>query len=206
MENDSKLHIKKGVITGLSFFVTILFLTAITAIIAQTITTFSSGDLISASKMNENFSNIKTTITDNQTLITNNHLIAAPEGTISAFYLAACPTGWVAADGSNSTPDLRGRFVRGLDDFGSGAAGRDPSGVRALGNSQEDAFQDHQHWRNANNALEMVSLPVAGGSSEGPGGLQSSNRHETGGAFNGNSNVETRPKNVALTYCMRKNV
>ena len=36
-----------------------------------------------------------------------------PEGAIMAFNLAECPTGWVLADGSSGTPDLRGIFLRG---------------------------------------------------------------------------------------------
>lgn len=37
-----------------------------------------------------------------------------PAGTVMPFNLAACPTGWVAADGGNSTPDVRGRFPMGV--------------------------------------------------------------------------------------------
>lgn len=34
-----------------------------------------------------------------------------PAGMISPFYLKTCPTGWVAADGTGGTPDLRDKFV-----------------------------------------------------------------------------------------------
>ncbi|MDD4151369.1 MAG: hypothetical protein PHR68_02030 [Candidatus Gracilibacteria bacterium] len=38
-----------------------------------------------------------------------------PTGAIMAFNLSTCPDGWIAANGSNGTPDLRGEFIRGLD-------------------------------------------------------------------------------------------
>ena len=37
-----------------------------------------------------------------------------PSGATMAFNLAACPTGWRPADGTNETPDLRGRFPIGV--------------------------------------------------------------------------------------------
>ncbi len=36
-----------------------------------------------------------------------------------------------SADGTNGTPDLRGYFIRGRGNVGTGAAGNDPSGGRA---------------------------------------------------------------------------
>lgn len=36
-----------------------------------------------------------------------------PVGMVSAFNLAACPTGWANADGTDGRPDLRGKFVLG---------------------------------------------------------------------------------------------
>ena len=37
-----------------------------------------------------------------------------PPNSVMAFYRADCPAGWKAADGTNSTPDLRGQFIRAL--------------------------------------------------------------------------------------------
>jgi hypothetical protein len=35
-----------------------------------------------------------------------------PTGAVMVFNLAICPTGYIAADGTNGTPDLRGEFIR----------------------------------------------------------------------------------------------
>jgi len=59
----------------------------------------------------------------------------APSGAIMAFNLAACPDGWIVANGSAGTPDLRGAFIRG--DLGE-QNGRDVT--RDLGSYQEDEF------------------------------------------------------------------
>ena len=53
-----------------------------------------------------------------------------PVGSIMAFNLSACPTGWVIADGSSGAPDLRGEFIRGLD------SGRGVDTGRVIGSAQ----------------------------------------------------------------------
>lgn len=124
-----------------------------------------------------------------------------PAGTIAAFNLDSCPTGWTLADGSNGTPDLRGQFVRGID---VGATGVDPDGERTLGDSQGDAIGSHTHTFNM-------------GGSGGWGGLGPQNNYAQTSWISGAGQVddgftttgtvgassETRPKNVALLYCMK---
>ena len=100
-----------------------------------------------------------------------------------------------------SVPDLRGEFVRSLDD----GRGADPG--RALGSAQQDAFQGHYH------------LPLTGSTFWGNGGSVGSGG-PAGGAFavtgtstgapvtdGGNGSprtaAETRPRNVALLACIR---
>ncbi len=39
----------------------------------------------------------------------------APSWAVMAFYLSSCPTWWIVADWTNGTPDLRGEFIRWLD-------------------------------------------------------------------------------------------
>jgi len=194
-----KAEIKKSFRKGAAFAAGVGVFATLSFIVAQSINTFTSGtftsgEVVSASKINANFQ------------------IAAPEGFIGAFYLTTCPDGWIAADGTNSTPDLRGRFVRGRDDAGTGAAGIDPGGVRAIGNEQTDAFQGHRHYRYPNQGMENNFVEIAGGNAifnsgaSYPQNAQFTGNPVEGGSGFGASRVanETRPRNVALIYCMRK--
>ncbi len=63
---------------------------------------------------------------------------AVPSGAIMAFNLAACPAGWVAANGTGGTLDMRGVVARGLDN----GRGLDTSGT-GLGGYEADMFQTH---------------------------------------------------------------
>ncbi len=173
----------KGVGIGLGLLTTSLFAAA------TAMNVFSSGESLSSSKINLNFS------------------IAAPEGLIAPFYLDGCPSGWAPADGTNGTPDLRGVFVRGRDSVGIGAAGNDPSGSRSIGNLQADAFQGHRHSQNLGS---VVNTNTGGGESVGGGTFQQFALVIGDPITDGTNGTprtasETRPKNVALTYCMRKN-
>ncbi|MCE9597374.1 MAG: phage tail protein [Spirochaetia bacterium] len=172
----------KGVAFGAGILATSLFAAA------AAMNVFSSGQTISASQINQNFA------------------ISAPEGAVVAFYLAACPEGWAPADGTNSTPDLRGQFVRGRDDIGTGPAGTDPAGSRAIGNTQLDAFQGHRHNVSHNTGANTGIAAPGGGGADAPNGVINILDPITDGS-NGPPRTanETRPKNVALTYCMRKN-
>jgi hypothetical protein len=94
---------------------------------------------------------------------------AHPVGTIIAWYAKAgsVPQGWVVCDGTNNTPDLRGRFIRGVAELaGVGTVGgasshhhsftgitanprNHPDGWNADGMNRNRAPQttglDHQH-------------------------------------------------------------
>lgn len=177
-------------IKGAGFAVGLAVVLSFYALMAQSLTSFNAGDVVSASTINANF------------------LIAAPEGTISAFHLSACPNGWVAADGTGGTPDLRGRFIRGRDDAGSGAAGVDPSGVRAVGDEQMDAFQGHYHSHDIRTATGGTDRNATIGRGTTTGGTVDTIVAQdpiTDGA-NGTPRIsdETRPRNVALIFCMRR--
>jgi phage-related tail fiber protein len=56
-----------------------------------------------------------------------------------AYNLASCPSGWIPANGTSGTPDLRGEFIRGLD------SGRGVDTGRVLASWQIDIFKSHTH-------------------------------------------------------------
>jgi hypothetical protein len=66
-------------------------------------------------------------------------------GQVVSFNQETCPLGWVLADGSNSTPDLRGIFVRGSGVSGviDYANGSDMSAD--FGEYVNDSIQGHEH-------------------------------------------------------------
>ena len=147
IERSTLKSFKQGLVKGLGFGVGASIALATTTLLAAAaaMKVFSAGEVISATELNRNF------------------MIAGPEGEVSAFYLADCPEGWAVADGTNGTPDLRGRFIRGMDNMGVGAANVDPqSAIRTLGHEQLDAFQSHLHWRNSSHHPEAY-LHMSGG-------------------------------------------
>ena len=124
-----------------------------------------------------------------------------PAGAVMPFNLSSCPTGWSAADGSASSVDLRGYFVRGLDTGGSVDPGR------SLATTQQDQFQNHTHTHASVNGFMDWYGTSTGGTytyQNGTGASGSFNVDATTGyASNGNTGSETRPKNVALLYCVK---
>ncbi len=125
--------------------------------------------------------------------------VGIPAGTISAFASTTCPTGW-----SEYTP-ARGRFLRGIDN----GAGNDPAGTRTPGNTQTDAFQGHHHLNKYSTAYSGYGTSGNGWQSNFAGSLSdgtSSQAFITTPATDGTNGVprtssETRPKNVAVTFC-----
>lgn len=85
-----------------------------------------------------------------------------------------------------STPDLRGEFVRGWDD----AKGTDSG--RRLGTLQADALEGHTH----DIASTGADVTLGGTAIDYLGGVGTSVTASTGGA-------ETRPRNIALLYCIK---
>lgn len=117
---------------------------------------------------------------------------AAVSRTAYAALFAIIGTTYGAGDGSTTfnLPDMRGEFMRGLDD------GRGVDSGRAIGSAQVDSFKSHTHpsppggffWINQ---AGSVFAPSAGNSIWGA--------WETG--TQGGS--ETRPRNVAMLSCIK---
>jgi microcystin-dependent protein len=141
--------------------------------------------------------------------------LAVPSGMIMSFAGSAAPTGWLKANGasvSRSTyaalftaigttygagngsttftlPDLRGEFVRGWDD------GRGIDASRAIGTAQSDDFKSHTH----NYLRNQGGNSVMGGPSQINDG-ETSNSTSAAPVTGG---TETRPRNIALLYCIK---
>lgn len=125
---------------------------------------------------------------------------AVPTGTVGAFNLGSCPTGWVAADGSGGTVDARGVAVRGLDN----GRGLDPA--RTLASYQADQVQDHNHWVGYDLGASAMRTTKAGGGAEYQttgGASVIGSQSSTGPMATGNAGTETRMKNVALLMCQK---
>ena len=89
-----------------------------------------------------------------------------------------------------SVPDLRGEFMRGLDN------GRGIDSGRALGSWQDHQFEDHTHTYST--YLDQNS--TSGGSNGRP---DSATTKTTNGANSGNRGSETRPRNIAVLVCIK---
>lgn len=136
-----------------------------------------------------------------------------PIGSVTAYAGTAPPEGWIICNGSaisrttyaalysalgarygggdGSTtfniPDLRGEFIRGFD------AGRGVDSGRGLGSHQGDMFRSHTH-----------NFPTYGYNYANKGGSSSPHAQgHTTSTTHGAGGHETRPRNVALNYCIK---
>jgi len=137
-----------------------------------------------------------------------------PAGAVLPFAMNSAPTGWLVANGSavsrttyaalfaaigssgygvgdGSTtfnlPDLRGYFVRGAGTNGDG------TGSGAFGVKQADDFASHQH-----------DIQVGTVTTQGMGGGSSLNIMYAGTTkVTATGGTETRPKNIAMLYCIK---
>lgn len=162
--------------------------------------------------------------TVNVTGTLNAEKISSMVGMVAAFGGSTAQTGWLICDGSvkniadypalgaylgnihggNGTttfglPDLRGEFVRGAD------LGRGIDTGRAIGSKQTDSFKDHSHdilmgsdtnsviVANKNLRVSTSSIPLNGTSDIATGTDQIKSKGGT----------ETRPRNVAMIYCIK---
>ena len=213
------LQKSSNILRGKTFYLTLFALFFSTVLVLYAIpNTFSAGDVVSSSQINENFSALKNTLENNfstlNTSIGNVH--AVPVGSIVAWHkslggVPTIPTGWIECDGSiindsesslngQLTPNLNGqrRFLRG--DATSGA-------------EETDAFQGHRHNLtesgtqksvvlllpydpgNGNEALDTGSLPrrnigVGDPITDGPNGTP-------------RTATETRPVNMAVVWIIK---
>lgn len=132
--------------------------------------------------------------------------IGVPIGSIQPFMGTTIPDGWMLCDGtlfsstqypqlfsvlgSTYLPDLRGVFLRGLDN------GKGYDSGRVLGSFQSDDFKAHNHTY-IDNSSSNVNASAGGPSSVAHNVF---NHNKTTDITGGD---ETRPKNVAVNYIIR---
>ena len=130
-----------------------------------------------------------------------------PSGAIMAFYLASCPTGWIEANGSSSTPDLRGIFIRGAGNNSQIKMSNGDDFAATYGEYMNDSFQGHWHRHRADDG---DGSSVAGAETSNAnvydwnrGGMV---RDPYSDGTNGvpRTGAETAPASYALTYCMKQ--
>jgi microcystin-dependent protein len=135
-----------------------------------------------------------------------------PAGAVQAFAMNSAPAGWLPADGSNvsrstyaalfsaigttygagdgsttfALPDLRGYFVRGSGTNSDGTA------AGTFGAKQADEFKSHTHTVTARGSAATGNFA----SGTFPVNPQTLTTSATGGD-------ETRPKNIAMLYCIK---
>lgn len=117
---------------------------------------------------------------------------AAVSRTAYAALFAAIGTTYGVGDGATTfnLPELRGEFLRGLDD------GRGIDTGRAIGSAQADQFASHAHRYN-----------LAANAVTGPSNTAALTDWESAGTVGGNveplGGNETRPRNVAMLACIK---
>ena len=149
---------------------------------------------------------------------TSNMLV--PAGAVMAFAMNGAPTGWLAADGSNvsrttysslfsaigttygsgdgattfALPDLRGYFVRGSGTNSDGTA----AGTFAA--KQADEVGPHAHL----NSVFQGELGLGSGGWRYDGYQDGGDREfKANYSTPNNTGTETRPKNIAMLYCIK---
>ena len=117
--------------------------------------------------------------------------IAVSRATYSALF-SAIGTKYGVGDGSSTfnLPDLRAEFIRGFDD------GRGVDVDRVLGSSQADELKTHTHTINEGSANPQSGGALSSGDDYTSIVYKQQTSSSTGGA-------ETRPRNVALLYCIK---
>ncbi|MCK9272682.1 hypothetical protein M0P65_03995 [Candidatus Gracilibacteria bacterium] len=107
-----------------------------------------------------------------------------PTGAIMAFNLTTCPDTW-----TEYLP-ARGRFLRGIDSTGINDT------VRVLGDLQTDDLKSHAHQQSVNSGPGSGTNAAPGVNSISPTGYGTYTS-----LFGG---TETRPKNVAVLFCVKQ--
>lgn len=181
--------------------------------------------------------------------LTSQGLLATPVNfpiaTIHAFAGTSAPEGWAMCDGSEVSktqyaalyavigdiygtpvdsnnfvlPDLRGEFLRGLDNMGTARGARGVDSGRALGSAQNDTTRRPRGTafgtNNPGNHSHEVFPKLAGSSAASGSFIQGAANNATYGSsttgqggshthsITTGGDVETRPRNCAINYIIK---
>lgn len=139
-----------------------------------------------------------------------------PAGAVQAFAMNSAPSGWLAADGSNvsratyaslfsaigttygagdgsttfALPDLRGYFVRGS------GTNSDATAAGTFGVKQADALKEHSHIIGVRSNATGFGTGIVAAGNNGTINSDTQRTYLEGG-------TETRPKNIAMLYCIK---
>lgn len=155
-----------------------------------------------------------------------------PAGTIIPFAGSTAPEGWALCDGSTVSrttyvalysalgdawgngdgsttfhlPDLRGRFLRGVD----AAAGNDPdAGSRTAANAGGNtgdavgSVQDHQNASHSHGLVTAYQASVGANNSSTPINRYAVNSSRNDNSTGGSGGNESRPKNANVNYIIK---
>lgn len=111
---------------------------------------------------------------------------------VVAFNSTSCPEGW------KEYKPAYGRFIRGIDRIGS----TDPDGLRRQGSLQSDAIQTHIHGTKLNGRNDWPTSGSMG--TRVPASAEGNLNRKTTSPEGARLADETRPKNVALLYCIKQ--
>jgi hypothetical protein len=123
---------------------------------------------------------------------------AIPSGLISMWSgtIASIPTGWVLCNGSNSTPDLRNKFIIGAHSDTAGVAYSTVTGSNTQTGGTKDAINvSHTHTATVTDAGHTHSVPMRSGA--GGEGSESHTLTRTNGT--GDFNETTASATTGIT-------
>lgn len=134
----------------------------------------------------------------------------APPGTIVAWYgpLEEIPEGWVLCDGTNGTPNLMGRFLRGSDSpGGTGGSTTHSHTLSSSGNHSHNFSQSvtHRHALGGWNASSQFAQSAGAGYYTTYDGGHHHYYTDTSGAHDhgGLAGVTTLPPYQEIAFIMR---
>ena len=136
-------------------------------------------------------------------------IVSIPTGVIVMWSGTTIPSGWALCDGTNSTPDLRNRFIVGANDASkTGITTQTGPGFDATTGVIDDTYEPGDIGGETSHQLteeELAAHTHSGGMGGGncaPGG-QSQSAPSSTGSTGGDKYHENRPPYYALAFIMK---